>query len=118
MLLILSRDLIFCSRFHAATESAALESQTALSADQARAAFADGGVTGVCIDLETPDLDLEALVGDARRANASCQIVAYGPHVHESLLQSAREAGCDHVLSRGEFDRMLPSLLQQLPATP
>ena len=112
MIVILSRDLIFCSRFHAAAEAVQLESQTALSADQAATALSGGAVAGLFIDLETPELDLPAIVRRARDMRNGCLIVAYGPHVHEARLQAAREAGCDRVLSRGQFDRELAALLQ------
>lgn len=73
-----------------------------------------GEVAGLFIDLETPDLDLPAIVSRAREARDDCLIVAYGPHVHEARLQAARDAGCDQVLSRGQFDRELPALLQSI----
>ena len=59
----------------------------------------------VIVDLATPGFD----VGVARRAIEGVArirvpaIVAFGPHVHEASLEAARAAGCDEVLSRGQF---------------
>ena len=38
-------------------------------------------------------------------------IVAFGPHVHEERLAAAREAGCDEVVSRGQFFAQLDAIL-------
>ncbi len=122
MFLLLSTDLMFARRFRSVAQAAGLESRTMLSAAQALAAIAQGGVQALCVDLELPKLDIAALVAEARGAAAGLPIVAYGPHVHEQRLAAARAAGCQPVLSRGQFDRDLPALLQALsqinPADP
>lgn len=38
-------------------------------------------------------------------------IVAFGPHVHEAILQAADDAGCARVLTRGQFHRDMVSVL-------
>lgn len=113
MLIFLSADLMFASRFHATAADANVETQGALSAQQALSAIERGGVTGVCVDLETPGLDVTAFVTAARQ-HGPIAIVAYGPHVHEQRLAAAQKAGCDRVLSRGQFDRQLPELVHAL----
>lgn len=40
-------------------------------------------------------------------------VVAFGPHVHEDVLEDAREAGADVVVSQGRFMRQLPRLIQE-----
>jgi hypothetical protein len=39
------------------------------------------------------------------------QVVAFGPHVHETLLVAAEAAGCDLVLSRGQFFSRLDEIV-------
>jgi CheY-like chemotaxis protein len=64
------------------------------------------------IDLSTPALDVAALMQQLRATgNAVPRTVAFGPHVHEERLAAAREAGCDQVLSRGEFFARLDSIV-------
>lgn len=59
----------------------------------------------VILDLTATD-DVATLVSDIRRiAGTQTPIVAFGPHVHESKLEAAREAGCADVLTRGQFHR-------------
>ena len=45
------------------------------------------------------------------RLASSASILAFGPHVHESALEDARQAGCDQVLSRGEFSNRMAEIL-------
>jgi DNA-binding response OmpR family regulator len=57
----------------------------------------------VIVDLNVAGKDLADVVEGLRRANASVHILAYGPHVQNHLLDAARDAGCDQVLTRGQF---------------
>jgi hypothetical protein len=41
----------------------------------------------------------------------AARIIAYGPHVDEALLADAKEAGCDEVLTRGQFNKLFAELL-------
>ena len=65
------------------------------------------------IDLSTAGKDLAALVEGLRRANGSIQILAYGPHVQEHLLGAARDAGCDRVLTRGQFHAQAAEIIAE-----
>lgn len=69
--------------------------------------------------LEGADLvviDLMVAGGGALEAvevarDAGAVVVAYGEHVRADVLQAAREAGADQVLTRSEFAFRLPALL-------
>jgi PleD family two-component response regulator len=39
-------------------------------------------------------------------------VIGYCSHVQREIMQAAAEAGCDFVLSRSEFTKQLPSILQ------
>ncbi|HJT30565.1 MAG TPA: hypothetical protein VJ783_00755, partial [Pirellulales bacterium] len=77
----------------------------------------DDKLDGVCLiilDLNTAALDLGELVPRLRsQLPSGVAIVAFGPHVHESKLAAAADAGCDRVLSRGQFHSRLDSLLSE-----
>jgi len=67
----------------------------------------------VILDLSTPNLDVEALVPKLREsADVPLTIVAYGPHVQEAKLVNAQSAGCDQVLTRGQFNSQIDELLR------
>jgi CheY-like chemotaxis protein len=73
--------------------------------------------SAVAIDLRTPGLDVEALVPRLREAaQPQAAIVACGPHVHTESLAAATSAGCDAVITRGQFERRFDALLAGLTA--
>src|SRR5947209_13522729 len=89
--------------------SKVLETARALGLEAASAAI-DADLTGarlVLVDLErvSPE-QLRQL-----RARASATLIGFGSHVAEATLADARAAGCDEVLSRGQFTARLPALL-------
>jgi len=65
------------------------------------------------IDLAAPALDA---VNAIRAIKASDQkatiVVGYVDHTRAEVMEAARAAGCDQVLSKGEFARRLPEFLQ------
>lgn len=69
------------------------------------------------IDLTAPISDLPALVEGLRAAAPDATLIAYGPHVHEARLAGARDAGCDHVISRGQFHKGFAELLSRYAST-
>ena len=69
----------------------------------------------VLLDLNTPGLNPGELVSRLKMsANPPRAIVAFGPHVQEAKLAAAKAAGCDLVLSRGQFDAQFNSIIEQL----
>lgn len=95
-----------------------------------RLALSAGGWTGTSIrtvdalaDPVTPEppslvlIDLGCVAADPaealRRVRQFCpqaQVIAYGPHGDQPLLQAARNAGADEVLARSAFVNRLASL--------
>lgn len=64
------------------------------------------------VDLTTPALDVSQLVTQLKTAMSQPpRIVAFGPHVHEARLDVARQAGCDEVVSRGQFFSQVDAIL-------
>jgi CheY-like chemotaxis protein len=72
----------------------------------------------VLLDLASPGVDPAQLVPRLRSMHANIAIVAFGPHVHEARLLAAREAGCDEVVTRGQFHRQLAEILRRYLAEP
>jgi CheY-like chemotaxis protein len=108
----LTADLLFSSRVQSAAKSAGVELAVVASpADLGEAAVAQG-VRQVILDLTAPGLDLATLVSQIRQAAPGARLVAYAPHVMKPRLAAARDAGCDLVLTRGQFDARRDELLQ------
>ena len=63
------------------------------------------------IDLSLDRLNLPAAVRAIRAGAPAARVIAYGPHVDEGLLADAKEAGCDQVLTRGQFNQQYAELL-------
>jgi DNA-binding NarL/FixJ family response regulator len=105
-------DLIFASRVQAAARAAERELIVAASRTAVGDALAEADVQLVLLDLTVPDCDAAELVSAVRESVPAARVVAYAPHVMKARLSAARDAGCDLVLTRGQFDRQLTDLVQ------
>ncbi len=111
----LTNDLLFQSRFASIATAANVRLVADRTTDRLVAKLADDA------DVRLVIVDLTLEVGDLAEAIASlknrCPVaitIAYGPHVHEAKLQRATEAGFDQVMTRGQFDRQMQTLLTNL----
>ncbi|MEZ6235065.1 MAG: hypothetical protein R3B68_12835 [Phycisphaerales bacterium] len=81
-------------------------------------AAASEPITGVILDLESPDAALDILGRlrgpSATDADRAIRILAFAPHVKTDLMARAKAAGADRVLPRGAFDGNLGRLLGEL----
>jgi CheY-like chemotaxis protein len=101
------RDLMFSTRVRDAAASLGHDCEMV-----GKAADVSGRLEGadlVIIDLMVPGGGALEAVEAARSAGVT--VVAYGEHVRADVLQAARDAGADDVLTRSEFTRRLPALL-------
>lgn len=114
--LLISTDLMALSAADGAAQRAGVTLRT-VSPNTAATATAEGSPRVIAIDLTAPIDDLAALVATLREAAPGVAIIAYGPHVHEARLAAAQEAGCDHVLSRGQFHKGFGELLAHYAAS-
>jgi CheY-like chemotaxis protein len=70
------------------------------------------GAKLLIIDLQTPGAELGELLPRLRALSPPPDaVLAFGPHVHQAQLAAAREAGCDEVLTRGQFHAGVDELL-------
>jgi DNA-binding NtrC family response regulator len=101
---LVSGDLMGASRIEGAARLAGAQFRMVGNVEDAVEICAMQSLKLVLIDLTTAGLDVAALVERIRsRSKSAPAIIAYGPHVHEKLLEAAKAAGCDRVLSRGQF---------------
>ncbi len=109
---LLSGDLMSASRIEGAARLAGASYCMVGSVDAAVEACTTNPAALVLVDLTRPGLDVASLVERIRAiADAKPTIIAYGPHVHEAVLATAEAAGCDQVLSRGQFMARVDALI-------
>lgn len=110
--LLVSGDLLIGSQVAGAAERVGASLQTARDRDRAVEICQHEPIDLVLVDLSTDPLDIGSLVPALRDLAAPpARILAFGPHVHESKLQAAREAGCEEVFSRGELHAKIEQIL-------
>jgi AmiR/NasT family two-component response regulator len=64
------------------------------------------------IDLASQKFDAVAAVKAIKSGESKgTTVIGYVDHTREDLIDAARAAGCDQVMSKGEFARRLPELL-------
>ena len=114
LIAFLTSDLIFPSRVAgvATRIGARLETAATSAALISKIESSEGTPSVVLLDLSSSGLEpattvprLKSLLKPPRA------IIAFGPHVHEAKLAAAGAAGCDLVLTRGQFDAQMGSLL-------
>jgi AmiR/NasT family two-component response regulator len=110
--LLLTSDLATSSKVAGAAMRQSVRLEVAMDASALAGKAAEARPRLVILDLSTPRLDIAAAVrGLTFDAPVRPTIVAFGPHVHEALLAAASAAGCDRVLSRGQFHAHVDELL-------
>lgn len=113
-IVLLSRDLMLVSRTQGAANSLQMTLECASDAERAIDLATSPACRAVVIDLRTPNLDVAELVAKIRDLDHDVPVIACSPHVHEASLTAARNAGCDVVATRGQFDRDAESILREV----
>ena len=117
-LLFYTTDLVFSSRVRAAALQLGYSVDLLSDEDELLRLAARGSPAVVCIDLETPGVDVGKVVGELNAQESQpTAIIAYAPHVHQARLAAARDAGCDEVLSRGKFHNQVEQVLTRYMAS-
>jgi hypothetical protein len=109
--ILISADLTVVSRVEGAAKKCDLTTRVVSS--EAAAMQCDAkDAQFVIVDLGSPLGNLKAIVGHFKGLTAPPRIIAFGPHVQEGRLAAAREAGCDEVISRGQFFAQIDALMR------
>ncbi len=106
-------DLMFGSRVRLEAERAGLSLTTVSSGTGLSEALETNEGSLILVDLTSMSLELPELVRLVRARSPASQITAFGPHVQQARLETAREAGCDRVLTRGQIDQQVQQLLEE-----
>jgi CheY-like chemotaxis protein len=117
LIAFLTCDLVFPSRVAGVAQRLGARMETAATADALLTKLAAEPSQGVVVllDLNLPGIDPATIVPRIKALATPPQaIIAFGPHVHEEKLSAAQAAGCDVVLTRGQFDVQMQNLLARI----
>jgi CheY-like chemotaxis protein len=101
-------DLFFASKI---SQTAKLLGATIKFVSQPEALIEEGGTAKlVLIDLAALSLDPLGAIARIKQTGAA-RVIAFANHENTTLMEAARQAGGDEVLTRGAFAADLPRIL-------
>ncbi len=115
MILFFTKDLFFVPVLQSAAKAHGADAVAVMSLDAPKLSeISPAELTTCVIDLTAAaPAELAELVNRLRSMFPTARVAAFGPHVQEGRLQAAREAGCHPVLTRGQFNSRLASLMEE-----
>jgi len=108
--LFLTDDLLFASRVQAAAAGLRLDVQISAPAKAASVA-SDPDCQLILADLFVLGDKAAEIIPQVKANFPQAKLIGFGPHVDVAMLATAKAAGCDEVLTRGEFQRQHTDLL-------
>jgi hypothetical protein len=115
-IVLLTSDLACSSQVTGSAARVGAGIQTAMSVNRLREMLAEGEVHLVIVDLNSGS-DIAAIAQQTRMLHPQARLIAFGPHVHEARLKAAADAGCNLVMTRGQFYSQLDQTLRECLAT-
>lgn len=109
--LFLSSDLMFSSRVLGAAKQLGVDLQLVPNPTDLSTRLTSGCKL-LMIDLAQPQLDVSVAITALRQAAPGAKSVAFGSHVDTASLAAAKDAGCDVVMSRSQFQNQYLDLLR------
>jgi DNA-binding NarL/FixJ family response regulator len=103
-------DLFFQSRLLETAKQVGVELRACSTADALAAEISERAPRLVIVDLNARNNPIEA-VRRVRSLGREIPLVAYLSHVQTDLAESARAAGCSHVMPRSKFTHDLATIL-------
>ena len=113
-ILVIATNLFFMPRIQNIAAPSGCNTRQVMTIDRLKEEMADGETVLVLVDLEAdPDFWGEAVGRVLASGPSRPQVVGYGGHTNTEMLQRAEEAGCDLVLTKGQFSRDLAKLIAE-----
>lgn len=112
-ILLLSDDLMLGSQVSAAAQQLGQTVRTAANLDSLLSLCDDEEVRHVVLDLNLASIQAGTALSKLRAAcSDDTTFLAIAPHVHTAKIESAKQAGFDRVLTRGQFHASMKELFQ------
>lgn len=111
---LLTDDLMVASRVDGAARRVGVELVNCADAESIVARCAEHSIDRLIIDLSSRG-GVARIVDRFETAGVTRPpMTAFGPHVHKERLTAAAEAGCEQVISRGQFFTELDAIFARL----
>lgn len=112
--LVVATNLFFLPRIRNVAEPNGCDTRQVMNVERLNDELDEGTPVLVLVDLEAePGFWVEAVKTVLAMGTPRPQIVGYGGHTNVPMLQKAEEAGCDLVLTKGQFSRDLGKLIAE-----
>src|SRR4051812_46326230 len=108
--LFLTDDLLFASRIQAAAAGLRLDVQISPPA-KVESLASDPDCRLILADLFVLGDKAAEIIPQVKANFPQAKLIGFGPHVDVAMLATAKAAGCDEVLTRGEFQRQHANIL-------
>ena len=112
MLVMLSTDLMMIGKVRHLAQIRGIELITVPSIEQLPPPAGCEGKKILLADLQADACDPQKIADWASNQNAT--VFAYAQHVYTDILDRARNSGVENVLTRGQFDRQIGSIIESL----
>ncbi len=115
MICFLTKDLMMSSNASSHARQQNVKLSTAGSIKSAISFIEENKPHMLIVDLQTPGLDVELLGEEIKGLpDAVCPLtIAYAQHVNVELLEQAKSAGLDQVLTRGQFNAQVGKIIEE-----
>ena len=111
-IVLFSDDLMITSQVEGAARETGAQFHAVSSAKAALGQVEASAANLIILDLSCSSVDSASLVPQLKEIPVPPRVIAFGPHVHAEKLAAAQDAGCDQVLSRGQFFSQLAEVLK------
>lgn len=109
----LTRDLMFLAKVQSKAAMRGWSLHAASDVPKLVGKISDAAqVARVFIDLGLPALNIEQVATELLEAFPNAVRIGYGAHVRVEELNAARQAGIEHVYTRGQFDSAMDRWFQ------
>ena len=112
--LLVGQNLFFLGRVDSLAEPLGHEVYRAATESDFNEKARDHQLALVLVDLEGDESIWVKVLEDIKNNRAGVKSIAFGPHENTAALQKARDLGCGTVLTKGEFNRDLPRIIERL----
>jgi CheY-like chemotaxis protein len=113
IILLVGQNLFFLGRIENLAEPLGYEVHHATTELAFWDTYGSGQVALILVDLEGDESIWSKVLGGTHQQEVErVKVVGFGPHENVTLLERARDLGCDLVLNKGEFNRDLPKIIE------